>query len=290
MTDSSNANDAVLLIARAEAEKFLKGQIDRVENLLGQEIGSTYELREAKGNRGNLSKIHEEFLMRNFSNKFYYDEYRGTGKAAAVVFSHEPTLDSLIHGFRNDLNEDRDKIQSLLQRLELGLIPSSPNPATSTANILSTGRASSNDIFIVHGQDGSKDYVELLLRQIRLNPVILEQQPQAGQTIIEKFENHASKAGFAIVLLTPDDMGAKSGELENAKSRARQNVIFELGFFVGKLGRERVCSLYKQGVELPSDYYGVGYIEMDSNANWRFAIAKELKAAEYPVDMSLIPT
>ncbi len=107
-------------------------------------------------------------------------------------------------------------------------------------------------------------------------------------TIIEKFENY-SNVGYAVVLLTPDDTCFLEGEgRETHSSRARQNVIFELGFFIGKLGRSRVCSLYRENVELPSDYSGVTYIPYDQSGAWKLIVARELKQIGYSVDLNLL--
>ncbi|NNJ85391.1 MAG: nucleotide-binding protein, partial [Gammaproteobacteria bacterium] len=105
-------------------------------------------------------------------------------------------------------------------------------------------------------------------------------------TIIDKFEQHAASAEFAIALLTPDDVGTLQGDEKDWKPRARQNVIFELGWFLGRLGRGRVCALKKGDVEKPSDYQGVLYIAMDSDA-WRTRLVKELKSAGFDVDANL---
>ena len=119
------------------------------------------------------------------------------------------------------------------------------------------------DVFIIHGRDeGTKETVARFITKLQLNPIILHEQPNQGQTIIEKFERHAEVA-FAIALLTPDDIGSLVGEEQSLKPRARQNVIFELGYFTGKLHRGRVCALTKGNVEIPSDYDGVLYIPFD---------------------------
>jgi predicted nucleotide-binding protein len=124
------------------------------------------------------------------------------------------------------------------------------------------------------------------LEKLGLNPIILHEQANSGKTIIEKFEEH-SNVGFAIVLLTDDDLG-KAKKDENLNARARQNVILELGYFIGKLGRNRVCPLYTKGVELPSDLYGLLYLEIDSSEYWKISLAKELKAAGYDIDVNKI--
>ena len=143
------------------------------------------------------------------------------------------------------------------------------------------------DVFIIHGRDeGTKDTVARFISQIQLNPIILHEQPNQGQTIIEKFEQHAEVA-FAIALLTPDDIGGLSGEQQSHKPRARQNVIFEFGYFMGKLGRSRVCALKKKNVETPSDYDGMLYIPFDESGTWKMALVRELKKAGFEVDANL---
>ncbi len=153
-------------------------------------------------------------------------------------------------------------------------------PATTTPQIANTR------IFIVHGHDElAKVSVENRVRELGLDPIILHKRPNAGRTIIEKFEDHAN-VSFAIVLLTPDDIGAPKNKPSETKPRARQNVILELGYFMGKLGRNRVCALYKKGVELPSDIQGVTYLPMDSAGAWRMDLAKEIKNAGIEVDLN----
>ena len=127
---------------------------------------------------------------------------------------------------------------------------------------------STNKVFLIHGRDeGARNTVARFLGQLRLEPVILAEQASQGKTIIEKFESHA-QVRFAIALLTPDDAGSLSNE-DTPRPRARQNVIFELGYFIGRLGRDGVCALTKGEVEIPSDYSGVVYIPLD-DGGWKF--------------------
>jgi predicted nucleotide-binding protein len=138
-------------------------------------------------------------------------------------------------------------------------------------------------VFVVHGHDyGSKETIARFLSQLGLDPIILHEKPNEGRTIIEKFEHHANVA-FAVVILSPDDVGWAKAAPEIQEQRARQNVIFELGFFVGKLGRKRTLALLLHGVTKPSDFDGVLYIPMDSDS-WKMDIVKELKAAGMDVD------
>jgi predicted nucleotide-binding protein len=103
--------------------------------------------------------------------------------------------------------------------------------------------------------------------------------------VIEKFEAHA-EVSFAVVILTGDDLGCPKDQSESARPRGRQNVVFELGHFVGRLGRRKVCTLYEEGVEIPSDFSGIVYIALDGAGAWRTLLARELKAAGFQIDMN----
>ena len=106
--------------------------------------------------------------------------------------------------------------------------------------------------FIVHGHDQTvKSEVARFVEKFELVVTILDEKPGGGRTIIEKFEKYASNAAFAIVLLTPDDVGAPKDRQDDLKPRARQNVIFEIGYFFKGLGRGRVCAMSKEEVEFP---------------------------------------
>ncbi len=117
--------------------------------------------------------------------------------------------------------------------------------------------------------------------------MVLHEQPNEGRTIIEKFEDYTD-VRFAVVLLTPDDVGGLQDNAGDTKPRARQNVIFEFGYFIGKLGRERVCALVKGNVEKPSDYDGVLYIQLDDSEGWKMRLVRELKSAGYNIDANRV--
>jgi len=145
-------------------------------------------------------------------------------------------------------------------------------------------------IFIVHGHDDAmKESVARAVSKLGLEPIILHEQPNSGRTIIEKFEKNAD-VQFAIALLSPDDFAYGSNSSpKNAVPRARQNVILELGYFVGRLGRERVLALKKDGnMDIPSDFAGVVYTTYDQAGKWRFEMVRELKVVGYEVDANLI--
>jgi predicted nucleotide-binding protein len=148
-----------------------------------------------------------------------------------------------------------------------------------------------DSIFVVHGHDDAHKHelVRLLDRTTPLNAVVLHEQANRGATLIEKLERHTEDAAFAVVLLTADDEGrAKTGDAA-LQSRARQNVVFEMGVFFGLLARQRVAVLYDQGVEIPSDLAGLIYIPLDDSGAWRLALLKELEAAGIAVDRAKIP-
>ncbi len=157
-----------------------------------------------------------------------------------------------------------------------------------TATTTARAQQTTNQVFVVHGTDeGAKDAVARLLTKLDIEPVVLHEQPNQGRTIIEKFEEYA-QVGFAVVLLTPDDEGGSRGQSTDPQPRARQNVILELGFFLGKLGRRGTCALLKEDVEIPSDYDGVLYIPMDDQGAWQMALVRELKEAGLDVDANRI--
>jgi predicted nucleotide-binding protein len=142
-------------------------------------------------------------------------------------------------------------------------------------------------VFVIHGRDeGLRAQVARLLERLGLDAIILQEQEDRGRTVIEKFEDHALDVGFAVALLTPDDYGKGPDDeaWPEAPNRARQNVVLELGYFMGTLGRQRVAALFQNGTELPSDIHGVLYIPLD--ANWELRLAKEIKAAGLPVDLN----
>jgi predicted nucleotide-binding protein len=138
-----------------------------------------------------------------------------------------------------------------------------------------------DEVFLVHGHDVLRHTVEQYIRDLSLSPVVLDSRPNQGRTIIEKLEAHANTS-FAVVLLTPDDQGRKSGK-GRLKFRARQNVVLELGYFIGRLGRNRVCAIYVPGVEVPSDFHGVLHVVLDGEGRWRKDLHRELAAAGLPV-------
>ena len=146
-------------------------------------------------------------------------------------------------------------------------------------------------IFVVYGHDEiARTQLEALLRRWDLEPIILDQQASAGQTIIEKLEEYTANVGYAIVLATPDDEGKAKSETAT-KSRVRQNVVLELGMFLAKLGRERVAILLKEATdfERPSDIQGLIYIPFQNKVDEvSLNLIRELSRQGYTIDPSRI--
>lgn len=147
-------------------------------------------------------------------------------------------------------------------------------------------------VFLVHGRnDGAKNTVARFLEsRLKLEVIILGERPNRGRSILTKFNDEAGGATFAVVLMTADDVGhlrqdslRQGAAARQLQLRSRQNVIFELGFFVGQLGVGRVCALVSAGVEIPSDYDGIVYVAFDEQDGWQKKLVTELHAANVPV-------
>ncbi|PSU88135.1 nucleotide-binding protein [Photobacterium kishitanii] len=143
-----------------------------------------------------------------------------------------------------------------------------------------------NQVFIVHGQNEEvKNRVARFIDKLGFEPIILHEQASSGSTIIEKIEEY-SNVGFGVVLYTACDIGGKAVAEPKLRPRARQNVIFEHGYLIGRLGRKHVCALVQGELELPNDISGVVYTAIDQSDAWQIQLAKELKKSGYDVDMN----
>ncbi len=202
------------------------------------------------------------------------------------------SLDRTYSSYRmddDDIVRDLEPVASILKSMleEIEEYWEDKDRVPSSSRTQRREQPSPKEIFVIHGRNNeAKETVARFLQNLGLTPVILHEQPNQGRTIIEKFERHA-QVGFAVALLTPDDVGALKNEEKNLKPRARQNVVFELGYFLGRLGRERVCALTKGNVELPSNYDGVVYISLD-DGGWKMNLIRELKNADFNVDANKV--
>lgn len=153
------------------------------------------------------------------------------------------------------------------------------------ASIKNTTIPDNTSVFIVHGRDDlAKTEVARFIEKLGLKAIILHEQDNGGKTIIEKIEEYTN-VGYGIVLYTPCDVGSLEND-ENLKPRARQNVVFEHGYLIGKLGRNKVSALVKAEVEIPGDLNGLVYTELDKAGGWKLSIAKELTREGYSIDLN----
>lgn len=182
-----------------------------------------------------------------------------------------------------------EQFTSLLDALEFG----QPFPPKKTMNVVQNSVSPSQvitrnkrKVFIVHGRDNeTKQEVSRFIEKLGLEAIILHEQASVGMTIIEKIEHYSNDADFALVLYTPCDLGRGVHESNvPPKNRARQNVIFEHGYLMAKLGRENVCSLVKGDIETPNDISGVIYVQIDEFGSWKNEVSKELIACGYAIN------
>jgi predicted nucleotide-binding protein len=151
------------------------------------------------------------------------------------------------------------------------------NPDIETSNL---EKVVGNTVFVIHGHDESlKNEVKLLLINAGVNHIVLHEQPDKGRTIIDKLLEESTASNYAIALFSPDD------KTEQGEKRARQNVVLEVGYFLGKLGKERVRLLVKDKIEIPSDLQGILYEPFDTSGSWKTRILKELMAVGIYVDL-----
>lgn len=272
-----------LRASRADASAQVEARITQGQELRERTCQTLDEVKGFIADSRRWSDVNAEILRRLFDTDEEYTRYVG-GVALRLGGPLSP---------REELEQARDQIQwrieklkSLVERLPFIELVARPDVAQASARETEAG-VHSRAVFVVHGHDDtSREAVARLLTSLDLQPIILNEQPDRTLTIIEKFEQHAATASFAVVLLTPDDSGTSAGAPDNPKPRARQNVVLELGYFLGAWKRTRVCALYKAGVELPSDLHGLLYVELDAAGAWRLRLAQELDAAGIQVDFN----
>ena len=201
-----------------------------------------------------------------------------------------------IERFFSNKFEKLNKEQKLAKRIEAATNGENDNKTVNPALMkldenskLAIRKKNINRIFVVHGHDEEmKHAVARVLISLNLEPIILQEKPNENKTLIEKLEQY-SDVDFAVVLLSPDDIAYEKEESEtDGKFRARQNVILELGYFLGKLDRHHVFVLYRESnnFEIPSDYFGVLYTKYDESGAWRYNMGKEMKAIDTKIDIN----
>ena len=231
----------------------------------------------------------DSFVLASFEKaSAKYGDWSRSGDGLQVSDPSARNYDVLVKFTSNQRAiRERDSAGALADQLRLlaeaiAILEEAP-PETVEGGEAASSKPPGKKVFVVHGHDEEAlTGVKSFLHNTGLESIVLRDEPSKGQTIIEKFLEYSEEVGFAIVLLTPDDIGGGSSDsYEELRPRARQNVIFELGFFIGKLERERVCALFRQGVEIPSDYKGVLFVEFDERGKWREEMIREMRGAGF---------
>ena len=275
-----------LLVSRSEAEAKIRAQIDRgleITETLGSALSGPgvyldMAVAQAEVEREKWAKFTIDLLSTLFVDLRTNEEF-GWWRIIYNSNNEADQAGQLLQWTTGWLHS----LESIIERLDLFPLAEKPVHAEVAS---APSKKQSRDIFIVHGHDeAAKQEVARVIEKLELHAIILHEQPDKGRTIIEKFEHH-SDVGFAVVLLTLDDMGYPKDTPSEVKPRARQNVVLELGYFIGILGRSNVCPLLKSDVEIPNDYAGVLYKKMDASGAWRFELAREIKAAGIDVDLN----
>lgn len=271
-----------LVVSKDEASEKIQARIAKGKELEVLPIRSERDLEEAQAAYFKWSNYNSRLLSGLFDNLSIAKEY-----SSDLCFSVSGlTLEQEIRHYRRGVTNKIHRLESFLEQILDEVIPERI-PDSPTISSPEQTVANGDEVFIVHGHDtAAKSEVARFVEKLGLKVIILDEQPGGGKTIIEKFEASASNAGFAIILLTYDDVGAAKDEQDNLKPRARQNVIFEMGYFVKALDRGRVCAMSTDEVEIPSDLAGVEYIRLDADGGWKSKLARELKAAGISIDTS----
>jgi len=286
-TSSSAAapRPTTLLVPRADIEVKLDAQIQSGRELRAKDFRTKDEFTDAQHLRTRWNDYNFELLKQSFDPETMAEDYHRVGLWGSLSMNAD--ISQQIASFRDGLGRKISALESVKQRLELLREPASPEPSANAGSAADRAGQPSDSVFVVHGSNEAvKESVARLIEKLALKAIVLHEAPNEGRTIIEKFEHHAARAGFAAVLLTGDDVGAPRSEIENLRLRARQNVVLELGYFSAKLGRGKTCVLYEEGVELPSDMAGVVYVALDAAGAWRLRLAAEMKTAGLPVDLN----
>ena len=274
-----------VLIDRQDARSRIQDRIQRGLALKETRAETHSAVDELANEFDKWNSYNRELLKRIFSTEEVEKEYSFWG--AMAVSMREPSLAEKTRDVSNEIDKKVHRLDSIVNRLEL--IPVH-GEVEGTAKSNSLGNIQNTKVFVVHGHDEiAKANLEVFLHENGLEPVVLHRQADEGLTIIEKFEKH-SEVGYAFILLTPDEIAylsadERTSDAERRKEfRARPNVIFEFGYFVGKLGRSRVCCLYTGNVALPSDVSGLIYKRYEKSIEeLGYGILKDLRAAGYTV-------
>lgn len=277
-----------LLASREDAKARLQARIEKGLELKQRGVDTRDSFEALSYDFSKWDSFNSELLKRLFTTEELAKEYDFWG--AMAISMREPSLGEKIAEVYKDVDKKIHRLDSIIERLELVPLNSAAANVASTIPATLALPPRTKRVFVVHGRDEvAKTSLEVFLHEIGLEPIVLHRQADEGMTIIEKFEKH-SDVGYAFILLTPDEvayLASEDGKPDDQKTkeyRARPNVIFEFGYFVGKLGRSRVCCLYTGNVSLPSDVSGMIYKRYErSIEEVAYSVIKDLKASGYSV-------
>jgi hypothetical protein len=275
----------VLSVARDKAASTLAGLIEQGEqvHVSADAVRDEHSFDEWKRAVRRWGAYTKTALQTICVDDALVKEFQGSTGGVGFVSLGPVPLGEQLREWLDDLVRELDSLRSMVERLELFEVVSDETEVPGRSEELSAR------VFIVHGrQRDSADVVGRFLGKLGLEPVILDEQANEGRTILEKLEANTEDVGFAVVLLQADDHGRGPDQEEwpADPNRARQNVILELGFFVGKIGRARVAALVEPAVEQPSDILGLAYIAFDDS--WQLRLARELKQAYPDLDLNRV--
>lgn len=274
--EPSGENRTILNKSRESFQKELEARIDIGNELFERKIQSVVELATLGKNFEDWDDYNEELLRRSF-NKIQNEYFADYHNCTQLLGVDDVLLRRNTETPQYKVNHLKKRIETRIQALSQ-LIKKLPLIAEDTLIQSVTPKIKEHYQigFIIHGHNELRklEVARFIENDLGLKSIILHEKPNQGKTIIEKFENYSS-VDFAVAIWTGDDEG-KSKTEDLLKDRARQNVIFETGYFIGKLGREYVIVLFESGVEIPSDYSGVIFINFSDN--WKDHLRREIMA------------
>lgn len=279
--NNTNTTKPFLTISNSEFKDKISDRINQGEELFDRQIQTNDELEKLELDIRLWSDYNLELLQQVFNRSD--NEYMSSYNQAGYTFMGQmgEVQNNPVQTKKNLIKYKLDDLKTLLAKSDL--------IKSEVKSIITTVKKtdfSKNEVFIVHGHDDlAKTKTARFIERLGLKPIILHEQSNSGQTIIEKIEKY-SNVGYGIILYTPCDVGSVKGQEKKLNNRARQNVVFEHGFLIGKIGRKNVCALVKDEVEIPNDISGVVYVKMDEEDAWNLRVAKELKSSGYDIDMN----
>lgn len=277
--EATPGNKNILINPRVDVAIFLQNQIFAGQKILDKEIRADDELHNSDREKTKWHKFNLNYLMSCFNTDCIAKEYDSLNTPDLTI---NPRFYEKTKSFKESFRALIDHLEAIKD----GLIFFKENLEQEVFSKEEQLPHKTNKIFIVHGHDEAlKHRVARFVNTLELEEVILDEQVNAGMTIIEKFEQHAKNVGYAIVLLTHDDMGYPKDSPTNIRPRARQNAIAELGYFLHALGRNNIAILCSENIEIPSDFSGVLYLPTDGD-QWQLRLAKEMKAPGLNIDMN----